>query len=60
MKWLKGKKTHIISGLMVFVGLIKLITGDMSLAEFVMSGEVMTMLEGFGLSALRAGVAKKS
>lgn len=56
--WLKGKKTYIISGLMVLVGLINLIMGDLSLADFVTSPHVMVLLNGVGFATLRAGVAK--
>ncbi len=58
MYWLKGKKTYLIAGLMVLVSMLHLITGDMSLAEFVTSEHVNTLLEGVGLGTLRAGVSK--
>ena len=57
MQWLKGKKTYIIAGLMVSVSLIHLLFGDMSLAEFVTSEHINTLLEGIGLSTLRSGVS---
>ena len=56
---LQGKKTYLIAGLMVLVYMLHLITGDMSLAEFVTSEQVNTLLEGVGLGTLRAGVSKK-
>ncbi|MCH6578909.1 MAG: hypothetical protein IH802_00900 [Nitrospinae bacterium] len=59
MYWLKGKKTYLIAGLMVLVSMLHLITGDMSLAEFVTSEQVNTLLEGVGLGTLRAGISKK-
>ncbi len=59
MYWLKGKKTYLIAGLMVLVSMLHLITGDMSLAEFVTSEHVNILLEGVGLGTLRAGVSKK-
>ena len=59
MGWLRGKKTYLISGLMVAVGLIRMLVGEMSIAEFVMSPDVMALLNGIGLGTLRAGVASK-
>ena len=56
MYWLKGKKTYPIAGLMVLVSMLHLITGDMSLAEFVTSEQVNTLLEGVGLGTLLAGI----
>ena len=58
MKWLQGKKTYIIAGLMVLTSLVHLVAGDISLAEFITSEHVNTLLEGVGLSTLRAGVAQ--
>lgn len=58
MQWLQGKKTYLISALMVLVSLIHLVVGDMSLAQFVTSEHVITLLEATGLATLRAGVAK--
>ena len=58
MDWLRGKKTHIIAGLMVLGSIVKLVTGDMGFAEFFSSNDINTLLQGFGLSALRASVAK--
>jgi hypothetical protein len=57
MQWLKGKKTYIIAGLMVAASLIHLLSGDMSLADFVTSEHLNTLLEGVGLGTLRAGVS---
>ena len=57
MIWLKGKKTYIIASLMVGVSLIHLILGDLSLAKFLTSEHLNTLLEGFGLGTLRAGVS---
>ena len=57
MSWLKGKKTYPVSGLMVLVALLDLITGDMGIAEFFASPDLSTLLSGVGLGTLRAGVA---
>lgn len=53
---LKGRKTYIVSVLMVLVSLVNLIAGDMSLVEFAASPHLQLLLEGMGLSTLRAGV----
>jgi len=59
MNWLKGKKTYLIAVLMILVSMLHLITGDMSLEEFVTSEHVNTLLEGVDLGTLRAGISKK-
>jgi hypothetical protein len=58
MNWLNGKKTYIVSILMLFVSSLNLITGDISLNEFVSSDSMTLLLEAMGLSSLRAGVKK--
>jgi len=57
MSWLQGKKTYLVSGLMILVSLLDLITGDMGIAEFFTSPHLSTLLSGVGLGTLRAGVA---
>ncbi|GJL78797.1 MAG: hypothetical protein NPINA01_17860 [Nitrospinaceae bacterium] len=59
MKWLKGKKTYLVAGLMAAVTLLQLITGETTLQEFIMSEHVVTLMEALGLSTLRAGIAKR-
>jgi len=56
MSWFIGKKTYIVSILMLFVSSLNLITGDISLNEFISSESMTLLLEAMGLSALRAGV----
>lgn len=56
--WLSGRKTYVIAGGMVAIGLVKLVVGDMSLVDFLMSGDLQLLLEGLGIGFLRAGVAK--
>ncbi len=56
MNWLKGKKTYIISALMVMTSLIHLITGDLTLAEFLNGEQIINLFEALGLTTLRAGV----
>ncbi len=58
MKWLQGKKTYIIGGLLAIVGIIQVITGDITLIEFLNGEELRTLLGGLGLISLRAGVEK--
>jgi hypothetical protein len=57
MKWLQGKKTYIVSGLMAIVTLLQLLAGETTLQEFVMSEHVTTLIEAVGLGTLRAGIA---
>jgi hypothetical protein len=56
MNWLNGKKTYIVSILMLFVSSLNLITGNISLNEFVSSDSMTLLLEALGFSALRASV----
>ena len=56
MSWLNGKKTYIVSILMLFVSLLNLITVDITLNEFISSDSMMLLLEAMGLSSLRAGI----
>ncbi len=56
MSWFIGKKTYIVSILMIFVSSLNLISGNISLSEFISSDSMSLLLEAMGLSALRAGV----
>ena len=58
MNWLNGKKTYLVSGMMIATSILNLITGDLSLIEFVSSPHLNTLLEGLGLGTLRAGVSR--
>lgn len=53
-----GKKTYIIAGLMVVVALINLISGDISLIEFVQDPNFLLLLQALGIGFLRAGISK--
>lgn len=57
MKLLSGKKTYIVAGLMILIGLVNALTGDASAWQGVMDN-AMILLNGFGLSTLRAGISK--
>ncbi len=59
MNWLNGKKTYLVSGLMVAVTLLQLITGQTTLQEFILSEHITTLLEAVGLGTLRAGIAQR-
>jgi hypothetical protein len=52
--WLAGRRTYIIGWATFLTGIAQFATGDMSLGQFL--DALPTMLEGLGLSALRAGV----
>ena len=56
--FLSGRKTYITAFLMVLVSVVNYVTGDISLTEFVSSGEVELLLQGLGLGFVRAGIAK--
>lgn len=59
MKWLQGKKTYIVAGLMAIVTLLQLLTGETTLQEFILSEHVTTLIEAVGLGTLRAGMASR-
>ena len=59
IKWLKGKKTYMVAGLMVLVTGLQLLTGDLTFQQFIMSEHITTLMEAAGFATLRAGVAKK-
>jgi hypothetical protein len=56
MSWFIGKKTFIVSILMFSVSLFNLITGDISLYEFIYMDLMKFFVDAMGLSAIRAGV----
>ena len=58
MNWLNGKKTYIISILMAVVSLMHLVTGELTLIEFISGEQMMNLFEALGLTTLRVGVAK--
>jgi hypothetical protein len=58
MDWLKGKKTYIISALMAVTSLVHLITGDLTLVEFLNGEQMINLFEAFGFTTLRAGIQK--
>ena len=58
-KLLSGKKAHITAFFMVCIGILNLINGDISLQQVLSSPDLHLVLEGLGISTLRAGIAKK-
>ncbi len=56
MNFLKGYKTYIIATLLVLVSLVHLITGDIGIFDFVQSPDLLILLNGLGLGALRSAV----
>jgi len=56
LKLIKGYKTYIVSGLMVGVGLVNLATGDITFAQFLTSPDVLILLNGLGLGAVRDAI----
>ena len=57
-EFFKGKKTYIVAILLVAVAIVQWLSGDMTLIEFINSEAVLTLLSAFGLSSLRAAIAK--
>ncbi len=58
MSFLSGKKTYIVAFLMVLVGIVNLAVGDLSLTSFLNSPDLLYVLNGLGIAALRAGINK--
>lgn len=56
MSFLQGYKTYIISGLLVLVSLVHLVNGEMTLVQFLNSPDLLVLLNGLGLAALRNSV----
>jgi len=56
MKLLKGYKTYIVSALLVAVGLIDVLTGDLTASQFLKSPDLLVLLNGLGLAALRSAI----
>lgn len=54
--FLQGKKSYIVSTLLVIVSLIGLVSGDITLMDFVQSPDLLVLLNGLGLATLRAGI----
>jgi hypothetical protein len=53
---LKGKKTYIISILLVSISVVNLLVGDLSLQEFLRDPNLLVLLNGLGLAAMRNGI----
>jgi len=58
MAFLSGYKTYIVAFLMVLIGVVSLVTGELSWTEFLNSPDLLILLNGLGLGFLRAGVTK--
>jgi len=56
MNWLNGKKTYIVSALMALTSLVNLMTGDLTLMEFLNGEQMISLFEALGLTTLRAGI----
>ena len=54
--FVRGRKTYIVSGLLVVVGLVRLIAGEIDITAFLASQDLVIVLNGLGLGFLRAGV----
>lgn len=56
--FLSGKKTYIVALLLVLVACLDVVTGDMTVLELLEDDNLLVLLNGLGLAALRAGVSK--
>jgi len=56
MSFIKGYKSYIVAALLVVVALLDVLTGDMTLSVFLNSPELLILLNGVGLAALRHGM----
>jgi len=52
---LKGKKTYIVAGLMILVGIANAMSGDVTALQGIMDN-AMIILNGLGFSAVRHGI----
>ncbi len=57
MNFLKGKKSYIIAGLMVLIGLVKVFTGEAGALDGLIENAQL-LLNGVGFATVRAGIAK--
>lgn len=60
LRAIKGYKTYIIATLMTLVAVVHLLTGDISLVEFVQDPYFVLLLEGLGIAALRNAISDPS
>lgn len=57
MNFLSGQKTYLVAALMVLVGIVNALTGDSGAWQGILDNALI-ILNGLGMGALRAGVAK--
>jgi|DEB0MinimDraft_4_1074332.scaffolds.fasta_scaffold39072_1 hypothetical protein len=55
-QFLKGRKTYIVATLLVLVSLVNFLAGDASIQEFLSDPNLIVLLNGLGLAAIRNGV----
>ena len=53
---LKGYRTYIIAVLMLGVGLVQLANNEITVEALLNSNDLLIILNGLGLAALRAGI----
>ena len=54
--FLQGKKTYIVSALLVAVAVINFLAGDATLSQVLSDPNLLILLNGAGLATLRAGI----
>jgi len=57
MKFIKGYKSYIIATLLVLVSLINMLTGDLTIAQALQDPNLLILLNGLGVAALRNGLS---
>ena len=55
--FLQGKKTYIVATLLVAVAVVNFLAGDAGLTDVLSDPNLLVLLNGLGLGALRAGFA---
>ena len=58
VNYLKGKKSYVVSFLLMAVAVVNFLVGDASLSELLSDPNLLILLNGAGLGALRAGMGK--
>jgi len=55
-KSLQGKKSYIVSALLVAVAVVNFLAGDATLSQVLSDPNLLVLLNGLGLASLRASV----
>lgn len=58
LKFLRGKKSYILGGLMILTAAEKYMTGDITLSQFITTVQGLMGANGLAVLTLRAAIAK--